>query len=98
MRIVAKATMPNGTNIQLEDWSENYEHLKNELVLAAFPTANRSVKGAFMPKEGEKFRASFYFSNTKTEEIFNALKKGTNKLSDYIENLANPDYAIALED
>lgn len=98
MKIIAKATMPDGTNIQLEDWGEDYSHLKNELILAAFPTANRSVKGAFAPKEGEKFRASFYFNNVKAEEIFNTLKKGTNKLSDYIKNLANPDYAIALED
>lgn len=98
MKITSKAIMPNGTHIQLEDWSENYKAITGT-TLAAYPIAKRSVKSYFMPKEGEKFRASFYFKDKKeAREAFSALEQGTSKLSDYIKNLNNPDYAIALED
>ena len=98
MEIVSKTVMQNGTHIQLEDWSKDYKALTGT-TLATYPIAKRSVKGLFTPKEGEKFRCAFYFEDkNEAREAFNTLEQGTSKLSDYIKNLDNPDYAIALED
>lgn len=97
MKIKEKGVMQNGTHIQLEDWSENYSVAKGCTTLGTYPTAERSLKGAFMPKAGEKFRASFNFdSEAAAKAAFESLINSTDDLTDFVAQLANPKYAAAL--
>lgn len=72
MKVLERATMPDGTEIQLEEW-------KNKLYIGAYPLARRSGKYILM-QEGEKFRLTI--CSKKPFSDFKALQEGNKILED----------------
>ena len=63
--IIRKGTTPNGTRIQIEDWSENYTFHNKNATIGFYPMALENIyredkpHWTPYPKRGETFRASF---------------------------------------
>lgn len=84
--IIKKATMPDGTDIQIEDWSTIYSCYTKNGTLAAYPISKWNCVGDFAPKIGKKFRAEFEFHNEKEcKKAFDNLISGNASLLDYID-------------
>ena len=104
MKIIKKGVMPDGTSIQIEDWSEVYPgtYVKAE-TLAAYPVATKthwrdtgSCNIAY-PRERERFRASFNLgSEDAANAAFVALLTGEAQLKDFAKNMHDPQYAECL--
>ena len=97
MKIIEKATMPNGTEIQLEDWSEkNTEKYPNlyGLVIGAYPIAKNTSRHGWV-KSGESFRLGIGmnsyagYTNEQVKEDYEALKNGIKTLQDLAEHFDN---------
>lgn len=96
MEVIERATMPNGIEIQLENWRENntpeYPDLYG-LVIAAYPVAQRS--SGYWIKGGEKFRLHIStnrylgYTNEMVKADFDALKSGEKRLEDLSEHFWN---------
>lgn len=90
MEIIERTVMPNGTEIQLEDWSSHntleYPNLYG-LTIGAYPTAKNTGKGRWV-ESGEKFRLTIScnnhsgYSNDDVKADFTALKNGKKHLED----------------
>jgi hypothetical protein len=90
MKILEKSTMPDGTKIQLEDWSEHnteeYPDLYG-LTIGAYPIAKNTGKYEWV-KGGRTFRLSISknkysgYTNDNVKADFEALKNGEKKLED----------------
>lgn len=95
MRIINKAVMPDGTKIQLEDWSDDYPFYAPCAHIAAYPMSRFSkvrVKGWEYPKRGNNFRLNFYFdTNNSAELAFLSLVNGKNGLKDFSEYVENKE-------
>lgn len=83
MKIIEHAITPDGTEINLEDWSHN----NTGLTIAAYPVAKNS--GAYdWVRKGKQFRISISqnkytgYSNDNVQADFEALKNGTKTLKD----------------
>ena len=93
MKVIRKGTTPNGTHIQIEDWSENYTFYNKNATIGFYPEAQESIYNEDhpdwtpYPKRGETFRASFKF-DTEAEalEAFVLLENGCKAFMDYINN------------
>ena len=73
MKVLKRGIMPDGTEIQIEDWNETYSFLSYGSTIGAYPK-NRY---------GETFRTSRDFENDKaTEKVFEELINGTKTLRD----------------
>lgn len=87
MRIVNKGVMPDGTKIQLEDWSEDYPFYAPVAHIAAYPIAKESRDRAGVwcyPERRKPFRLSFYFGmDTSAELAFLSLLDGEKGLADF---------------
>lgn len=84
MKVIERAKTPNGIDIQLEDWSENYSFAG--LSIAAYPIAKASRNFA---RAGEPFRLEidFYRKNDdETRADYEALKSGEKRLEDLAEH------------
>lgn len=94
MTVLDRATMKDGTEIQLEDWRDHntkeYPDLFG-LEIAAFPIAQRTGKYRFV-EGGRKFRLSIATNNYAgytTDDVradYEALKSGKKKLEDLSEH------------
>ena len=74
MKVLQRGQMPDGTEIQIEEWSENYSFYAYGSMVAAYPK-NRY---------GEKIRANKTFESAEeSEKAFNALKNGDKTLADF---------------
>ena len=74
MKVLQRGQMPDGTEIQIEEWSENYSFYAYGSMVAAYPK-NRY---------GEKVRANKTFESAEEAEMaFNALKNGDKTLADF---------------
>ena len=72
--ITKHGTMPDGTKIQIENWSEVYPGLQNPFTVAAYPISKADIIGYFSPKTGQEFRAGFDFPTMQAAEtVFAAL-------------------------
>ena len=93
MKIIEKAIMPNGTEIQLEDWSKDYPGTCG-LTIAAYPIAKNTSKYRWV-KSGEKFRLDISmnkysgYTNENVKVDFEALKNGEKQLEDLAEHFYN---------
>jgi hypothetical protein len=104
MKIIRKGVMTDGTDVQIEDWSEDYPgtYARAETV-AAYPVAKKthwrdtgSCNIAY-PRERERFRASFDFgSEEAAAAAFAALLTSAAKLKDYVAHMHDPQYAECL--
>lgn len=93
MKVVERAVMPDGTKIQLEDWSEhNTEKSPNlyGLQIGAYPTAKNTNKYRCI-EDGKTFRLTIStneysgYTNKDVRMDFEELKNGKKQL----ENLAS---------
>lgn len=74
MKVLQRGQMPDGTEIQIEEWSENYSFYAYGSMVAAYPK-NRY---------GEKVRADKTFESAEeAEKAFSALKNGDKTLADF---------------
>ena len=107
MQIIKKGIMPDGTKIQIEDWSESYSCYSKCGTVAAYPIAKTSIKKAarggiyagpwYYPAAGEKFRLSFNFNcGDDAAQVFDKLISGESQLKDFTEYMQNPDHAQCL--
>lgn len=97
MKILEKAIMPDGTAIQLEDWSDKntkeYPNLYG-LCIGAYPVAKRSGKYRIV-RENETFRLSISmnpyqdYTNEQVKEDYAALVNGTKSLQDMCSHFGN---------
>lgn len=89
--------MPDGTDIQIEDWHEFYEYMPPCDTVAAYPISKASLPGSFTPCRGERFRAQFTFPSAEdTMAAYSALKAGTKTLKDYADHLWIKSHADCL--
>lgn len=97
MKVLEKAIMPNGIEIQLEDWSEhNSEDYPNlyGFTIGAYPEAQRTGLYRFV-QGGQKFRLSISnnnymgYTNDQVRADYEALKSGEKKLEDLSERFWN---------
>ena len=97
MEIIERAIMPNGTEIQLEDWSDkNTEQFPDlyGLVIGAYPIAKNTGKYGWI-RSGEEIRISISqnkytgYSNDDVRADFEALKNGTKLLEDLAAHFCN---------
>ena len=97
MKVIERAVMPNGTEIQLEDWKENntkeYPDLYG-LTIGTYPIAKNTVKHKWI-ESGEKFRLQISvnqhsgYSNDDVKVDFEALKSGEKSLEDLADHFWN---------
>ena len=93
-KIVEKTVMPNGTEIQLEDWRESNTEEHPDLhgfVIGAYPIARNTSRAGLVQKR-DKFRLTIsknaYQNYTNDDVIadFEALKNGQKTLEDLSEH------------
>lgn len=88
MEILEKSLTYDGTNLQVEDWSEDYSFHSYGDTLGVYPKAKVSLSGAFSPREGQRFRLTLDFKDhSEAMGAFIALKEGKAKLTDYEANI-----------
>lgn len=76
MKVIKKSQMPDGTNIQIEDWREDYSFIKT-ISIGAYPKAKNSSETGFIQRN-RTFRLGLedFESDKQVENIFNQLEKG----------------------
>lgn len=97
MKVLEKAIMPNGTEIQLEDWSDKntkeYPNLYG-LAIGAYPIAKNTGKHKWI-ESGDSFRLSIHsnkyqnYTNYDIKVDFEALKSGEKTLEDLADHFWN---------
>ncbi len=99
MKVIERATMPNGTEIQLEDWSDKntkeYSDLYG-LCIGAYPVAKNTGKYRWI-ESGNTFRISIHmnqysgYSNDDIKTDFEELKNGEKSLEDLANHFWNSE-------
>ena len=93
MEVVFKGKMPDGTDIQLENWQNDYPGVFTTYTLAAYPKAKMSSKYGWVLR-GERFRLDMsrnWNSNEEVREIFFRLQNGTATLEELYNHYYNGD-------
>lgn len=101
MKIVRKSKMPDGTDIQIEDWKDVYEFMK-VYSIATYPKAKNSSKYGFI-ENNKNFRLELtrFESNEQAEEMFKKLEQGSiklNELSNYFLDIQKYMYYLGMTD
>lgn len=82
--IVEKDLLPDGTKIQIEDWSTEYSFMPYGRTVASYPKSKANHKGDFSPKIDKLFRCAFDFnSHAEAKNAYDELLSGSKTLSDY---------------
>ena len=85
MKILEKATTPDGIDIQIEDWSETYSFM-NILSSGVYPIAKQSDTVWIIPNERFRMSLDKFKSDSETLEVFRKLKNGNYKIEDLTEH------------
>jgi len=94
MKVLEKGKTPDGIDIQIEEWHENYDFMPYGRTLASYPISKTDHDGAFAPKRNKIYRFSFDFiSNEEAKTAFGNLLNGETTLSDYRNKLDRKEYA-----
>lgn len=98
LKVCRRGIMPDGTAIQIEDWSGVYPDIYLQAsTLAAYPVSKWSIPGAFAPKAGEQFRAGFDFRDCRVcAQAFEDLSSGAKTLADFVDCLERREYRAAI--
>lgn len=97
MTVVKTGAMPDGTKVQIEDWSENYDFIPPSSTIAAYAVSKWTIGRPFGPRAGEINRFQFDFADkTETENAFAELISGEKSLADFKGKLNRPEYATCL--
>jgi hypothetical protein len=83
MKIIKKSEMPDGTRIQIEDWSKDYPRIyPTSSCIGCYPIAK--VSDEKWIKSGKTFRVALDFESLEeTEKAFNSLRSGTRNIIDF---------------
>ena len=93
MKVLQTGIMPNGTQIQIEEWNENYSFMPYGSTIASYPKSKVSHEGTYSPKGNQVYRFDFDFkSNEETKEAFTSLVNGSKQLADFKTNLNRKEY------
>ena len=86
--------MPDGTNIQIENWKENYDFIKT-FYIAAYPLAKESD---FMIERNKSFRLelSRFSSDEEVLALFKKLESGKITLKKCESHFNTPKYIAYL--
>lgn len=93
MKVLERATTPDGTAIQIEDWTESRDCFKT-LSIGAYPIMNRkptSINALFL-EVNEPIRISIHRDWKDNEEVrkaFDDLKNGTKNIKDFSKRFWN---------
>ena len=87
MKVLERATTPNGTKIQIEDWTQDYDCFKT-LSIATYPIATRKPITTEIPffEMNKPFRVDInrdWKSNDEVKKAFEELKNGTKNILDF---------------
>jgi hypothetical protein len=97
MKVIKEGVMPDGTEIQIENWNETYTFMPPSDTIAAYAKSKATIDGDFAPKAGELYRFQFTFKDAaETEAVFNALINGEKVLADYKANLYHKHFAVCI--
>ena len=91
-KILQKDVMPDGTNIQIEDWKEVYPFEKT-VKIGAYPLAKNSGRHGWIQRN-EKFRLELsrnFNSDKEVYSIYEALTNGSVKLEDLDDHYYHGD-------
>ncbi|MFT8556588.1 hypothetical protein [Liquorilactobacillus hordei] len=87
MKVSMKNKLPDGTKIQVEDWSKDYNFLNKNDMLVVYPIAKISGDNQFSPRQGETFRLELEFDDEKqVMTAYNELMNGNKQIADYKEH------------
>ena len=97
-KIIEKGVMPDGTEIQIEDWSEVYPGTYYAWMIGAYPIAKHSSDRPFGPRKGKIFRCGLEFSTEgEARCVYNRLMNG-GRLMEFWDKFWNRTDAEYLED
>lgn len=85
MKILERAKTPEGFDIQIEDWEEDYSFM-NIHSIAAYPKAKNGSKYQWI-KAGEEFRLGInrFKNNEEAKQAFDDLINGIKTIEDFSE-------------
>lgn len=94
MKVLEKATIPDGIKIQIEDWTQDYDCFKT-LSIATYPVALRNPVSKTVPffEVGRIFRVSInreWKNNDEVRSAFEELKNGKKSIKDFKNQFWNP--------
>lgn len=101
MKVIKKSKMPNGIDIQIEDWKEDYSCF-NTLIIGTYPIAKKTNN--VWVKVGETFRlelSRFFTSDYEVNETFKNLEEGKltlEELSKHFWNCEKDMYYLGMID
>ena len=83
MKIIKKGLTLNNERIQIENWREDYPHIKT-LSIGVYPVAKNTGSGLFDPTRGETFRADIkdYLTDEDVYTLFEDLEQGRVSIED----------------
>ncbi len=90
MKILQEARTPQGIEIQIEDWTQDYSFIKT-VSITAYPIAKNTGKYGWI-RGGENFHLGItreWASNEEVYSAFNELVNGTKKLEDFADRFYN---------
>lgn len=90
MKVLQEARTPQGIEIQIEDWTQDYSCF-NTFYIAAYPIAKNTSKYGWI-RGGKNFRLGIsreWKSNEEVYTAFNELVNGTKKLEDFADRFWN---------
>lgn len=91
MKVLERAVMPDGTKIQIEDWTEDYTCC-NTLSMAAYPVAKNTGKYRTV-RSRETFRLSLegYKTDEDVKQCYKELESGVSKIEDFADKFRYGD-------
>lgn len=93
MKVLEKAKMSDGTDIQIEDWKKDYPGVFDVVTLVAYPKAKMTSRYGWIQR-GERFRLEMSRGFNTDEEVymlFKELKEGKTKLEQLDNHYWNGD-------
>lgn len=87
MKIIERATMPDGTKIQIEDWTKDYSCF-NTLSIAAYPIMQRLPQShkLYFHESGKPFRVDInrdWKNDDEVKKAFSELQNGIKEVKDF---------------
>lgn len=87
MKVIERAIMPDGTKIQIEDWTKDYSCFKT-LSIAAYPIMQRlpQSKRLYFHESGRPFRVDInrdWKNDDEVKKAFSELQNGIKEVKDF---------------
>lgn len=84
MKVLKRDVLKDGTEIQIEDWSQDYDFITYGSSLVAYAKSKNSLNGDFSPKVNQVYRFEFNFTNyIDTEIAYQELLNGSKNIIDF---------------